>query len=125
MFRSLILLLLVTPSIAVAQGERGYPQPVRDKRQITERTTRFNREIKSHGFTGSVPSCNVMMQVAVGVRGGNISYGAICNIVSSGKAQRVMVCDDDLVGHFALKASTFAESEDAVVEFVRNNCYGG
>ena len=66
-----------------------------------------------------------MLLVAVGVRGGNMSYGAVCEIAFGGKLQSVMVCDDDMVGHFGLKAFTFVVTDDAVAEFTRQNCYGG
>jgi len=122
MFRKLICLLVLMPSVAFAQG---YPQPVLNQRTVAERTKKFEGEMQRLGFSGHIQSCSHMMLVAVGVRGGNLSYGAVCQIDVNGKTQSAVVCDDDLVGHFGLKAGTFVSSDDAIAEFTAKNCYGG
>jgi hypothetical protein len=124
MFHKLLLALVLIPSIACAQNAR-YAHRLRDKAEIEERAKIFGREMQRLGFSGEIQSCNLMMQVAVGTRGGNTSYGAICVVAFAGNTQSLMLCDDDMVGHFGLKAFTFVESEDEVASFARRNCYGG
>jgi hypothetical protein len=101
------------------------PQRVLDEKAVAERTKQFEGEMQRLGFSGHIQSCNHIMLVGVGVRGGNMSYGAVCQIAVNGKVQSVVVCDDDMVGHFGLKAFTFVMSDDFVAEFVKSNCYGG
>ena len=121
MFRKLICVLVLVPSLACAQAK---PQHVLDQNTVAERTKRFEIDMQRLGFSGNVRSCDHMMLVAVGVRGGNMSYGAVCQIEANGKRQSVLVCDDDMVGHFGLKAFTFVMSDGAVGEFTTQNCYG-
>ena len=120
MIRRLICVLVLTPSLAFAQGAS---RPVLDKKTIAERTNKFELKMRRLGFSGRIQSCDHMMQVAVGTRGGDISYGAVCRIAVNGETQSVMLCDDDLVGHFGLKGLTFAYSD--VAEFATKNCSGG
>lgn len=122
MIRELVCVLVLVPALASAQGT---PQRVLDEKMITERTKGFESKMQRLGFSGRVQSCNHMMLVAVGVRGGNMSYGAICQIAVSGKTQSVLVCDDNMMGHFGLKGGTFGMSDDSIAEFIKEDCYGG
>jgi hypothetical protein len=123
MLRKLLLVFVLTPSIAFAQD--GHAARVRDNAEFAERTEIFGREMARLGFSGKIQACDLIMRVAVGVKGGNMSYGGICTIAAADRTQRVMMCDDNMVGHFGLKAFTFVASEDAVADFTRRNCYGG
>ena len=117
----LILALVLIPSLAWAQT----PERVLDKALIAKRTAGFASHLRHLGFSGRLRACRNMMEVAVGVRGGNLSYGAVCEIVVNGKASNVLLCDDNMVGHFALNGGSFGMSEDSVAEFTKQNCYGG
>lgn len=107
-----------------AKDEPPYRQRVSDEATVVARTKKFATEMKRLGFNGEILSCKSMVQQAVGVRGGNISYGAICLVQTDSGSQNVMMCDDDGVGHYGLKAFTFVMTEDAVAEFTKRNCYG-
>jgi len=120
-----LAIFLLVPITSQARSGPPYEQRVSDAAAMSVRIEKFANVMKKLGFNGEIRSCKLMVQQAVGVRGGNISYGAICTIHADNRLQEVMMCDDDMVGHYALKALTFVMSEDAVAEFTRKNCYGG
>jgi hypothetical protein len=79
---------------------------------------------KKLGVEAAVSACKFAVQVAVGYAGSNISHGAICSMKVGQRSRTMMLCDDEQFGHFALSVDA-AETEAWVIDFVRNNCYGG
>ncbi|MFZ1988463.1 MAG: hypothetical protein WAW96_01710 [Alphaproteobacteria bacterium] len=91
---------------------------------LTERAKSFEADLHKLGFSGTVKSCSHMVVLAVGVKGGDFVYGAVCNVAASGKTKQLLLCNDEMVGNFTL-TSTFSATRDAIAEFTRRNCYGG
>jgi hypothetical protein len=84
----------------------------------------FETDLKDLGIDGHVKSCGPMVDVAVGRADGNNSYGAECVIIFGSKTKKMMICDDDMVGHFALNNEAYADGE-YLAQFIQQNCYGG
>lgn len=89
------------------------------------RLTSFN---KSGGFNNNnkILSCATLVDLPVGTAYGNHSYGGICYLKENKEILPVMVCDDEMVGHFSLeKIQKENTSVYDLADFVRKNCYGG
>jgi hypothetical protein len=123
-FLAALVIFLAFPTVSRAQGRPPYEKRITDAATIAARTKKFAIEMKNLGFKGDIRSCRLMVWQAVGVKGGNISYGAICTVNTNRRLYDLMMCDDDLVGHYAL-TNTFVMSEEAVAKFTKQNCYGG
>lgn len=89
-------------------------------RQVRE----FEASVRRSGLPGRVLGCSHMVDVSPGRARSNHSYGGICKLALPRGAKDFLVCDDEMVGHFAI-AATFAYDRESVVRFVTNNCVGG
>lgn len=123
-----LLLAFCAPALA-AEGERSdlSSETVLDVTQpkdLADRTHRFDESLQKLGFSGHIVSCQGMVDLPAGVEGGDHSYGAVCKLDSGGRQSEVMLCDDILFDHFAMKADKFVKSRDAVAMFADENCTG-
>jgi hypothetical protein len=94
---------------------------VRDRGEITGIAGQFEQQLRKLGIQGTIISCTNVVNVAVGVRGGNIAHGAICTWSAANKTVNALLCNDDMVGNFALSVS-YARANDYVAAFARDNC---
>ena len=102
-----------------------FTDPITEAAQISARVADFDRGLRDSGLPGRVRSCTMVVDVTQGRVSSNHSYGAICSIQFSGKkAGDYLVCNDKMVGHFAL-TSSYVVARDWVAEFVKKNCVGG
>ena len=116
------------PHMGTTMTIQGRAYDVFIENDVNARTPAFNRDIKAHGLKGRIVSCALLIDLPVGVVGGNHSYGGYCKLVDDhGAKSQVAICSDDRVGHFKLERADAAAdwSEDALAEFVAKNCYGG
>ena len=123
---ALALVLSLTLAVASA-AEPGAPPYVRDETRpevLAERAESFEADLRKLGFSGTVNSCSHMVVLAVGAKGSNFSYGAICDVTTGGSSRKLLLCDDEMFGHFAL-AGHFSRGRKSIADFTRNNCYGG
>lgn len=98
---------------------------IADSAQARDRTADFDRDLRKNGNPGHVRSCRMIVDVTQGRVNSNHSYGAICMIESTGQPSReYLLCNDGMVGHFAL-TSSFAAERDWVADFVKSHCVGG
>lgn len=75
---------------------------VLDKAQIADRTGQFEKDFRPLGIDVDVMSGASMVVLPVTIsREGNKSYGALCLAQFSRKKLAILVCDDEMVGHFA------------------------
>ena len=55
----------------------------------------------------------------------NKSYGAVCQaFLGAAKPERLMICNDEIVGHFN-SASQLPANREAIIKFVKQHCIGG
>ena len=92
--------------------------------QVADRVADFDRTLRVSGIPGRVRSCSMIVDVTEGRASSNHSYGAICMIQFGGKPREYLLCNDQLVGHFAL-TSSFVVDRDWIADFVKHNCTGG
>ena len=102
-----------------------FVKPVTAPDIVRARTAQFQNKMHALGFGGRIQSCKGMVQLAVGIRGGDISYGAMCRIRTvANRPQDLLLCDDEMFGHFAL-TNTFTITQTEIARFTLQNCYGG
>lgn len=92
--------------------------------QVKERVAAFDVDLRNSGIPGRIRSCRVLLDVSLGHAQGNHSYGGICSLQFGKIRREFLLCNDQLVGHFAL-AADFVVSREWVARFVRANCVGG
>jgi hypothetical protein len=69
-----------------------------------ERTTSFNRDIKELGVAGRIDNCSLLIDIPAGSK--NHSYGGFCSLMQDNKKTNMYICNDEMVGHFALCHAT-------------------
>lgn len=129
LFRLLVLLLVLSGPALAAEGERTDLSgetvlDVTQPKDLADRTHRFEDRLKKLGFPGRVVSCQGMVDLPAGVADGDHSYGAVCKLDQGGKQSDVMLCDDTMFNHFAVKANAFVNKRDAIALFTDENCTG-
>lgn len=97
---------------------------ITDPAEVAARVTAFQESLRDSDIPGRIRRCDMIVDVTDGRVSSNHSYGAICVIQFDRKAREYLLCDDKLVGHFAL-ASSFVSDRGSVAEFVKDNCTGG
>lgn len=121
--------------------EKEYNFCILDMEEHKERIQSFNLGFPRDG-NSKLDFCFVIVDLPVGVARGNHSYGGICtaeepyvqpqsryfrNLKSDSSPQQyIMICDDEMVGHFKA-VSIKGDLPDLIelAEFVAGNCYGG
>ncbi len=87
----------------------------------------FNQSIQRKKLSGTITFCRRIIDIPVGVGGGDHSYGGLCLLEDlPKKPEQVMICNDDLVGH--LKIAPLEMPKDDIFDlskFVGKNCFRG
>lgn len=86
----------------------------------------FNRSLAEHKKSGKIIGCSRLVNLPVGYAGSNNSFGGICTLQQSEQRKQVAICNDDMVGHFAMQPTMPQDvSETHLVDFTHDRCYGG
>jgi len=89
------------------------------------RNQSFNEDLKRNG-RGEIVACYMLIDVPVGTAHGNHSYGGICTLVNGSEKTDVLICNDEMVGHFKMiKIDRAATTKNDLIKFTACNCYGG
>ena len=113
------------------QGGPNSTLVVHTEKDTNERTPSFNRDVKALGLAGKIDNCSLLINVPAGTK--NHSYGGYCSLRHGNKKINVYICNDDMVGHFALyhdsvmmyRANVAIISKEMLIKFVVSNCIGG
>ncbi|QXG50028.1 lysozyme inhibitor LprI family protein [Pseudomonas viridiflava] len=104
-------------------GECVNVVPVRDP---NSRINSFNQSLKQRKQNGQVIGCSRLIDLPVGVAGGNHSFGGVCVLQEGAQRKTVMICNDDMFGHFQVQPSTLQDvSDKRLIDFTYAQCYGG
>ncbi|MFC4765456.1 lysozyme inhibitor LprI family protein [Dyella koreensis] len=90
------------------------------------RVASFNKSLASNKRSARVIGCDRLIDLPVGYANSNDSFGGYCTILDGSTRSRVMICDDDMIGHFAMQS--FKENEDTdqnLIDFTNEHCFGG
>ncbi|XHS77774.1 lysozyme inhibitor LprI family protein [Burkholderiaceae bacterium UC74_6] len=106
----------------VYRGQRYF---VAREPDANERKASFNTALAAHHLV-AVDSCALLVGLPVDTAHGNHSYGGVCWQSSESARRAVMVCDDDMMGHFGFRViSKRKVSIEELAHFVADECYGG
>lgn len=95
-------------------------------RDTTIRILSFNQSILHAKKTGTISSCTQLINLPVGVTGGNSSFGGLCTLQDGGQSRAVEICNDDMFGHFEMQSvDPLATSKKDVINFIHEECFGG
>jgi hypothetical protein len=119
---ALALYLSATSAEAADPRDIHTSYDLREAADIARATAFLGHSFRSQGFGGRVRSCELVVNTTMGRE--NHTYGAICETDISGRKHPMLICADEMVGHFALKTSAFALARDEVVAFTKANCSG-
>lgn len=104
---------------------RGQEYDVYRQPDANGRTASFNVGLKAHQIA-AVDSCAVLVDLPVGTGHGNHSFGGVCSQPAKAAKQTVLVCDDDMVGHFGFRVVGARKvSIETLARFVADECFGG
>jgi uncharacterized protein len=93
-------------------------------RDTSARMKSFNQSLRTNHSPGSVIGCSRLIDLPVGFRGSNHSFGGFCTLQTEEGRKNVKICNDDMVGRFAIEpvsSGTDAELRD----FTNERCFGG
>lgn len=93
-------------------------------RDANARNHSFNRDLKSRKL-GQVLGCEALVDIAVGTAHGNNSFGGLCKVRTVSETKYMMVCDDDLTGHFQMVKASRDTSNHELADFTIKYCFGG
>jgi hypothetical protein len=98
---------------------------ITDETQTARIIAEFDKSLENIGLGGRVRSCALMVSVTMEREASDHVYGAICAVDYAEGMSRFLLCRDELLGHFALKAGPFADDLTNVVRFTSSNCRSG
>lgn len=83
------------------------------------RITSFNQSLRDRGEAGRVLGCSALIGLPVGTARGNVRYGGHCVLEKNGARSMVAICNDDMIGQFAIATATpAAETRRTLVNFI-------
>ncbi|WP_255032164.1 lysozyme inhibitor LprI family protein [Bordetella genomosp. 1] len=111
------------PGKQTANGECVNVVPIRDP---NARVESFNQSLEHQKQSGRIIGCSRLIDLPVGVAGGNHSFGGSCVLQEGAQRKAVRICNDDMFGHFQMEPSTAQDDADKrLVDFTYAQCYGG
>lgn len=90
-----------------------------------ERNASFDANIQRRKLHGRIAACSSLVDVPVGTAHGNHSFGGLCTLVDGGNKASVMICDDEMVGHFRMEKIDHKVATQELINFIISNCFGG
>jgi uncharacterized protein YecT (DUF1311 family) len=95
-------------------------------RDPTERMDSFNKKLALHQRGTRIIGCDRLIDLPVGYANSNHSFGGYCTTLDGSSRSRVMICDDEMIGHFAMQQVGEDEGDDKkLIDFTDQNCFGG
>jgi len=90
------------------------------------RISSFNRTLLANRRSARVAGCDRLIDLPVGFANSNHSFGGYCAVTDGPTRSRVMICNDDMMGHFAMTPITNdVDGDQELIEFTNQNCFGG
>lgn len=86
----------------------------------------FNQSLSEQKKSGKIIGCSKLVNLPVGHANSNNSFGGICTLQESTQRKKVTICNDDMVGHFAMQPAAAQDVADKdLIDFTYDNCFGG
>lgn len=95
-------------------------------RDPNSRIESFNQSLSEQKRSGKIIGCRKLIDLPVGTANGNDSFGGYCVLEDQARRTDVRICNDEMVGHFAIEpADLRTESDKALIDFTNDQCFGG
>lgn len=95
-------------------------------RDATVRIRGFNASMRENHALGTIIGCDRLIDIAVGTAHGNHRFGGYCTLRTGDRTRHVAICDDVMIGRFAIAPTSVAQQSDGnLVQFTAENCPGG
>jgi len=95
-------------------------------RDASVRIDSFNQSLAATRKGAKIVGCYKLVDLPVGTANGNHSFGGYCRMDEGGARTDVMICNDDMFGHFAVDRAEAKDAGDkALVDYVNTRCFGG
>jgi hypothetical protein len=119
--------VLVSPALdQVVIDDHPYQVDALARPSFAERIRSFNESARSNRSPGGIVSGSAIIEIAVGVADGNRSHGGLCQQTDGRDSKTVLVCDDEMVGHFRVEDTERSGAPiERVIEFAARHCFGG
>jgi uncharacterized protein len=86
----------------------------------------FRQSLEEQRQAGKLLGCEKLIDLPVGSAEGNHSYGGLCTLQQGASRSTVMICNDEMIGHFGLRTVQDQDVPDeALIDFTRAECFGG
>jgi hypothetical protein len=109
------------PTETIEVGEFTYPVDRLESRPSL--ISLFTRQAADTGIKIRIVSCEEIISITAGR---DHSTAGLCRIEAGRKQQSIMICGDELAGHFELKATPpLKMGRRALATFLAENCVGG
>ncbi len=104
---------------------RGQRYTVVRQKDADERLASFNQALAARQMA-ALDACALVVDLPVGTAHGNHSYGGVCEQRAAPAKRLVLVCNDDMIGHFGLRVLGRPKaSVEELARFVADECFGG
>lgn len=90
-----------------------------------ERVSNFNEKISKISLPWKIEKCSTLVDLAVTTSQGNHSYGGVCVYLENDHRSNVLICDDEMVGHFKIEKIQERPWLKDLADFTALNCTSG
>lgn len=95
-------------------------------RDPAARLAGFKHSLEQQHQAGKLLGCEKLIDLPAGGGGGNHSYGGLCTLQQGTSRSTVMICNDEMFGHFSLRAVKAEGFQDKMlIDFTNEACFGG
>ncbi|WP_266171087.1 lysozyme inhibitor LprI family protein [Dyella subtropica] len=94
-------------------------------RDSSSRIDSFNQSLIKQKMAGQIVGCTSLIALPIGYAGSNNSFGGYCTLENGTERSHVKICNDDMVGHFAIEKVTEPPLQQDLIEFTNAKCFGG
>lgn len=95
-------------------------------RDPAKRLDSFNASLRAKKIPGTLIGCSRLVDLPVGTARGNHSFGGICTMTHGDTRHIVTICNDSMIGHFAIdNTGGNPVTDKQLVEFTDKQCFGG
>lgn len=92
-------------------------------RDPNSRIEAFNQLLRENGHAGKILGCRALIDLPAGTANGNHSFGGDCTLEAQSKRTAVKICNDEMVGNFAVEpVEGNGQAIKDLIQFTRNRC---
>lgn len=95
-------------------------------RDPNSRLQSFDQSMSDRNIDGKIIGCKKLIDLPVGTADGNHSFGGDCVLESHSKRTDIRICNDLMLGRFAIEPLERREEPDHdLIDFTNRQCFGG